>query len=602
MTSRRVSILCAFLAVWSAGSQAEQQTASGEISGTVVTMTSPAAPLARVIVTLSGDVLKPSRSMITDDRGGFVFENLPSGTFTVTARRSPYVKTTFGAKRPGRPGTPIVLAAGERVTGITVPMARGAAITGVVRQASGELAPGVPVMTTPLDGTSLEPAQSLTDDRGIYRVFGLPPGRYLVKASISDRGTTGLTQLSDAEMDDILAKLQRRKAGLVTPSTGSGAATVPTLLLNLGSRALTYGYAAIYYPGTADPDQAGAVTVGEGEERSGVDVNLQLVRTVTIDGRVSTTTGGSLPSGTQLILSRISQRSEPSRETISSPNTRVPDSTGAFQFTGVLPGRYRLIARATVLTPSSAAGAGTTGVQTTFTLSGVFWALADLAIADSDVSGISLTLQTGLHLSGRVAFDVRGRTVPSDPSSMGLRLTDASGTAAMTPYGKVAADGSFEIANIAPGRYTMMLLPADSGWSLRSVVVDGRDILDEPLEVSAGDISGALVTLTDRHTELSGMLQSATNTPASDYFVVVFSRDRVYWRPGARRVQFTRPGTDGRFVFRDLPAGDYLIAALTDMEPSDLLDPSFIERLIPAAASVHLNDGETKIQNLQLAR
>ena len=96
-------------------------------------------------------------------------------------------------------------------------------------------------------------------------------------------------------------------------------------------------------------------------------------------------------------------------------------------------------------------------------------------------------------------------------------------------------------------------------------------------------MTGAVATLTDQHTELSGTLQSAANVPAPDYFVVVFSPDRSVWRLGARRVQFTRPSTDGRFSFRDLPAGDYLIAALTDMEPSDLGDGSFLESLIPGA-------------------
>ena len=114
--------------------------------------------------------------------------------------------------------------------------------------------------------------------------------------------------------------------------------------------------------------------------------------------------------------------------------------------------------------------------------------------------------------------------------------------------------------------------------------------------------TGAVATFTDRHTELSGTLRSAVNVPASDYFVVVFSPDRTLWRPASRRVQFTRPSTDGHFAIRDLPAGDDLIAALTDMEPSDLADASFLARLVPAALPVHLDDGETKTQNLTLAR
>ena len=82
----------------------------------------------------------------------------------------------------------------------------------------------------------------------------------------------------------------------------------------------------------------------------------------------------------------------------------------------------------------------------------------------------------------------------------------------------------------------------------------------------------------------------------------MLAADRAFWRLASRRVQFTRPGTDGRFILRDLPSGDYLIAALTDLEPSDLNDASFLERLVPAAVKVHLNDGEKKIQDLRLVK
>jgi hypothetical protein len=212
-------------------------------------------------------------------------------------------------------------------------------------------------------------------------------------------------------------------------------------------------------------------------------------------------------------------------------------------------------------------------------------------------------LQPGLRLSGRIAFDSHTLTPPRDLTTIRLRLIDVNGASTFMPLGSGRTDGTFEVGGIPAGTYGMTSPLSDAGWWLRSVVVNGRDLLDFPLELGpAGDVSGAVATFTDQHTELSGTLQSAANVPAPDYFVVVFSSDRAFWRPASRRIQFTRPGTDGRFTLRDLPAGDYLIAALTDMEPSDLLDASFIERLIPAALPVHLNDGEKKTQDLRLAR
>src|SRR5262245_34974915 len=109
--SRRLTTLIGTLivavAIPALGTATGQSTNTAEIAGVVITSAEPRAPIARALVTLSGATLKPSRTTITDDLGRFAFPGLPSGTFTVTASRAPFVKTMFGARRPGRPGTPI---------------------------------------------------------------------------------------------------------------------------------------------------------------------------------------------------------------------------------------------------------------------------------------------------------------------------------------------------------------------------------------------------------------------------------------------------------------------------------------------------------------
>lgn len=588
------------LTAWSARAA---QTPQNEISGTVVTASPPQTPVGRVLVTVSGSSLTSSRTAITDDQGRFVFSELPSGTFTIVAARPPYVKTTFGAKRPGRPGTPITVAAGQRVTGVTIPLARGAAITGTIRAPDGEIARGVRVDVMPLDTQAgpLAP-QIVTDDRGVYRAFGLPPGKYLVTAGASELAVTQLTQWSDAEMDEILARLQRRSAGAATPAASApGLTRPPPARPPTPPPPATYGYAPVYYPGTPDPDQATTIALEDGEERGAVDITLQLVRTVAVSGRVSIA-GGTLPSSTQVTIARLGVKNN--QAVITPQNMRSPDAAGNFRFTGFLPGRYRLTARATSMVASPApAGATSSSSSPTYRLTGVYWALADLTLGDADVSDLALMLQPGLRLAGRIVFDGGPPGTPGDTSAVGLRLVEITGSTNVPATGSGRADGTFEILNVMPGTYTVALAGASQRWSLRSVVVDGRDVLDVPVEIGAsGDIGGAVVTLTDRHTELSGTLQSAANVPAPEYFVVVFSPDRSVWRLGARRVRFTRPSTDGRFAFPDLPAGDYLIVALTDMEPMDLGDASFLERLIPAARPIHLNEGEKKTQDLKLVR
>jgi hypothetical protein len=127
-------------------------------------------------------------------------------------------------------------------------------------------------------------------------------------------------------------------------------------------------------------------------------------------------------------------------------------------------------------------------------------------------------------------------------------------------------------------------------------------VLDVPFQTGSGDVADVVATFTDLHTELSGTLQAATGVPAPEYDVVVFSSDRSFWRAPWRRVRSTQPATDGHFAFHDLPSGDYLLAALTDVEPSDLADAVFLDGLVPVAVAVHLGEGETMTQNLRISR
>jgi len=556
----------------------------GEISGRVVRTTDPAVPLARVLVTIGGASLESSRTVITDPEGQFRFGDLPAGSFTVTARRPPFVPTAFGAKRPGRPGTTIDLAVGQRLTDITIRLAHGSAITGMARHENSEPAAGVTVEVMSLDVQAVPLGPPIvTDDRGIYRAFGLPPGRYIVTAKPDGGVVTALGQMSDEQMDQILARLRRRSAGLAPPAppaTG-GAAAAPRE--TPGEREASHGFAPVHYPGTPDPERAIVIDLAEGGEYVGADIGLQLVRLASVSGQVRNPLG-ALPSVTTITLTRLGVAE--AVKALTAPAATRPDASGSFAFRGVLPGEYRVVARAA--SPQE----------------GVSWALADVRVTESGIANVGLDLRPGLRLSGRLAFDSLTQAPPSDLSAVQLRLVEVTGAVSAGQAGRSRgrADGTFELSDILPGTYVVRSSFEVAGWWLRSVIVDGRDVLDVPLEIGpASDVSGAVVTFTDRHSELTGTLQAAAGVPASEYFVVVFPTERAYWRPGARRIRSARPSTEGRFAFRDLPAGDYLIAALTDVEPADLGDAFVLEQLLATAVPVRLEDGESTVQNLRIA-
>ena len=128
----------------------------------------------------------------------------------------------------------------------------------------------------------------------------------------------------------------------------------------------------------------------------------------------------------------------------------------------------------------------------------------------------------------------------------------------------------------------------------------GRDVLDTMLDVKGGDeLTGGIVTFTNQLSELSGSLQDQSGKPVPDFTIVVFSSDRRFWTPQSRRIQAMRPSTDGRFSFRNLPAGEYRLIAVVDPEPGEWFDPAFLNQLVGATMPITIGDGEREVQNVE---
>src|SRR5688572_11653161 len=162
---------------------APMKSGSGVIFGQVTEADSNrAVPGAIVTINLPGS--QPIRVM-ADGQGRFGFRDMPAGGFNVAATRPGWVDGAYGRTRPGGPTLPLVLAEGERVSGVVVPMWRYATIAGTVNDESGEPLVRVPVRVlkrTMVGGkvTLREVPGDTTDDRGTYRIGQLEPGEYLV--------------------------------------------------------------------------------------------------------------------------------------------------------------------------------------------------------------------------------------------------------------------------------------------------------------------------------------------------------------------------------------------------------------------------------------
>ena len=171
------------------GTRPAGASAAAALAGTVVTTDVPARPVGSAIVTISGDGLPIGVSAYTDERGAFLIPNLPAGTFTVTATKPGFVAGMHGARRPGEPGIPLTLTSGGSAS-TTIALSKGSVLTGTVRDARGAPVPDITVLVIDVRRPLRTQADAFyevrtgrgvptTDDRGIYRIYGLVAGEYL---------------------------------------------------------------------------------------------------------------------------------------------------------------------------------------------------------------------------------------------------------------------------------------------------------------------------------------------------------------------------------------------------------------------------------------
>ena len=104
----------------------------------------------------------------------------------------------------------------------------------------------------------------------------------------------------------------------------------------------------------------------------------------------------------------------------------------------------------------------------------------------------------------------------------------------------------------------------------------------------------------DLPTSISGRLLDRRGKPASKYVVVIFAADGQHWAAETNRIQHTRPTQNGQYVMSGLPAGDYFVGAVTELEPNDLSDAAFLKMLSRSATRVTLETGARRVLDLQI--
>jgi hypothetical protein len=150
-------------------------------------------PLQGASVRLAGE--GRSRTATTDASGHFEFAGVPAGRYTVRATRVAFLSMDYGEDlAAGVEGREIDIAAETVAAHIDIRLPRGAIIEGRVLNQYGEPVCNWDIRAMlRLDEEALYPLQVTrprkTDDRGMFRLFGLPPGEYVVAIEPPQGGT-----------------------------------------------------------------------------------------------------------------------------------------------------------------------------------------------------------------------------------------------------------------------------------------------------------------------------------------------------------------------------------------------------------------------------
>jgi hypothetical protein len=535
--------------------------------------------------------MRLNRTAITGEDGRFMFFNLPSGRFTVTASKAGFPPVSFGAKHAHRTGSGVMIGEGQQLAGIDIKLAKGGVLSGTVYDDRGEPMPGVPMMPwevrTTLGGERTFDfprtggAAIVTDDRGRYRIFGLPPGEYTVgTAWFYASSGSDVRVPTDTETRAAFSPVPPPTSGAFRPGSSSPA--------QAQDQAPRFSYSRVFYPNVVDPLTATVMSLAAGQERDGLDIQMQFRPMSKIE---ATITGPNGPARDVRVALFRKSAIQSLTSTTYSPGR--PD--GRFTSGSLAPGDY------TVMAALPAQGG-----------EAALWASADITIAGAEPIKVALMLQPGMTITGRVVFDGSTLKPPSDLSRARVALLPLAGTSAMNSavMSPVDAAGAFSITGVTPGRFRLVpgisgaaaARPGEPVWSARSVHVDGRDVTDLPIDIVPGSAPAMTVTFTDQVSELSGTLITPSNQQASDYFVVVLAADRQYWTPLTKRIVSTRPDARGRYVFHGLPSGEYRIAVTTDLVPDDLSNARALTELAAQSVAFTIGPGEKKTVDVKIGQ
>ena len=524
---------------------------TGSIGGRV-TVSGKAAPEIEVVAILNNSPQRPAAHATTDNEGRYHLSGLAAGSYQVMPIAPTMVAAvnTFDYRMYYGASKPIILNEAESVDDIDLKLVRGGVITGRITDAEGRPAVEQEIRLFFVDQsgqqTASGPANAMnylmyrTDDRGIYRLYGLPPGFYKVSVGRDpmDPGTTG-------------------------PNDSNY-------------------YVRTFYPDVTDFAKAQVVELTEGSEATNIDIKLgQRRESYSIAGRVVDAVTGKPIGG---IRPTYLVQTPSGTHTVSGMPT---DARGEFRMTGLTPGRYQLFASsgfegsgyysdpiAVEVVDNDVTGVELKAIQG-LTISGVV--MPDAQTNSDVISKFSRF---------RVMASVRSETQPQ-----------GYGGGGMSP---IAADGTFQIKGLGPGRVNLYIGPLQPmmggmmSLPISRIEQNGADVT-RTLELQPGQsLSDVRVFVMAGTGVIRGTVKFENGTmPPDARMYVSLRRDDDMPFNGSN----TEVDARGNFRITNLPAGTYDVVVMIAVNSPRAGPPAPARARQPLKQTVTVtDDNETEVQ------
>ena len=458
----------------------------------------------------------------TDHEGNYKITNVAPGSYRIVPAAPAFVYLGD----PG--GKTLIITAGENVEDIDFTLAPGGVITGKVVDSEDlplieEQVTLVPVEANPQIGRYMGWSGMIrTDDRGIYRIFGVPPGRYRVAVGQSEDG-----------------------------SFGGGPRR---------SR-----YRQTFSPGVTDSSKALVIEVTEGSEATNVDIKAgRSLTTFAVSGRI-------INGETLQPLSNISV----GLQKIVTNGTEfinwgwASNSKGEFKIENVPPGKYEVL-----LPPQANSGLRADPVEFEVIdsdVSGLQVKTAEGASVSGQVVVEGGNDKAGLGMLGQVWLHTHVSTSANDRSSSWVQPVI------------ISPDGSFLIRGLQSGFANFSLTTGDSSpiKGLALVRIE-REGMAQPtgVEIKDGErVTGVRLVVSYGTGTVRGLVKIENGElPPNGRFFVRFS---IPGEDPTRLSTLPSPEVDsrGHFLIEGLAAGTYQVLAGMFIQGSRTRPPSVTQQV-----------------------